>query len=292
MISSDPRELVSWVNQVASYTGSLISSDPRELVVVIRSPGHRCLPISSENPPAELVVGESDCQLHRRSLISSDPRELVSWVNQIASYTVPHSFSYSRELVSWVNQIAKTHCAHSSLQTPAELVAVIHIASYTGAHSFLQTPASLSWVNEIASYTGADSSLQTPAKLVVGERVYCQLRATASRTARPRSGCETCPAHGVRYATSTQAPPFCELATAASINAIPVRPSTTFAYLLPSEANGFLARYARTSCSKQRCSRANASWNASGCPAGIVGSAIRSAGRSFRNPSLADTAPR
>ena len=37
---------------------------------------------------------------------------------------------------------------------------------------------------------------------------------------------------------STQVPPACELLTAATMNAIPVRPSCTFAYFVPSQWNG------------------------------------------------------
>ena len=66
------------------------------------------------------------------------------------------------------------------------------------------------------------------------------------------------------YHIPTQSPSCRWLRTAASTKAMPMRPSSTLAYLPPSHSNGWPSRYARTSCSKQRCSRAKASWKASG----------------------------
>ena len=66
--------------------------------------------------------------------------------------------------------------------------------------------------------------------------------------------------------TSTQAPPSCELATAASMNAMPATPS-----VMPGWGNGggtVSPRGPRIAHSSVRCRLASASWNPSGWPEG------------------------
>src|ERR1035438_4348462 len=80
------------------------------------------------------------------------------------------------------------------------------------------------------------------------------------------------------FGIGVQAPFWALLLTQVSMKAMPIQPSSTLAYLEPSHLKALPAFHLRTSASKQRCRRANASWKASGWPAGTVGSAMRSAG--------------
>ena len=82
------------------------------------------------------------------------------------------------------------------------------------------------------------------------------------------------------------------LFTAASMNFMCITPSCTFAYFDPSHSNALPPLYRRTSASKLRCSRAYASWNASMCPEGMVGSVPTHSGNLPRNESLPFTSPR